>query len=117
MANSSTPSAASDRRAPRFGGWALVAAVLAGALGALLLSPGTPTQADGEATSIRFLSVTGESSTTKAWYDGAPPSGSQLQEALDRFATKGYRVVGVTEPHPSTAASGAYVWNILLERK
>ena len=56
----------------------------------------TPTAAaDGER-AIAYLSVTGEGPTAKAWYTGAPPTGVFVQEALDHFAGKGYRVAKIS---------------------
>ncbi len=92
-----------------------IAVLLVGAV--VLINPlatdGNPAHAKEEA-HLLFLSVTGEGPTTKAWYDEAPPAGVPVQDALDKFAAEGYRVVKVTEPHVST--TGGFVWSILLER-
>ena len=93
----------------------LVAVFCIGAV--VLFSPfandGNPALAESEA-NVLFLSVTGEGPTAKAWYDEAPPAGVALQDALDKFAAEGYRVVKVVEPHVST--TGGFTWSILMER-
>ena len=52
-------------------------------------------QAQEEAYGLRFVSISGEGSSTKAWFEGAPPTGTRVQEALDRFAKEGYRFAGL----------------------
>jgi hypothetical protein len=99
---------------------ALLVAVLAGAVISLLVLPTRSTSADERGrNSIIHLSVTGEGSQTKAYYDGAPPAGSPLQEALTKFANQGYTVAAVGDPYPDSRGSSVtlYTWNILLERK
>ena len=44
---------------------------------------------------LRYIALSGEGSATKAWFDGAPPTGTRVQEALDRFAKEGYRYAGL----------------------
>jgi hypothetical protein len=51
--------------------------------------------AQGEDLGLRFISISGEGSSTKAWFEGAPPTGTRVQEALDRFAKEGYRFAGL----------------------
>ena len=77
---------------------------------------------------LRFLSISGESSTTKAWYEGAPPSGVKVQEALDKFTQLGFRLAGQapawrqsqvtvtasTSPGSTTSADPA--WILFLEK-
>lgn len=63
----------------------------------------------------RYLSVTGDGPTARAWYDGSPPSGVQLQEALDKFNGEGFRVARITDPYVGT--SGSVVWGLLMERR
>jgi hypothetical protein len=54
---------------------------------------GSPSQAQESGTvHTVYLSVTGEGPNAKAWYNGAPPTGLLVQEALDRWSEKGYRV-------------------------
>ena len=67
----------------------LAALALIASLGSGLLRP---TQADAGAPSIVYISVSGEGPTAKGWFAGAPPSGMLVQDALDHFAEKGYRV-------------------------
>lgn len=98
---------------------ALFVAVLAGALISLFVLPTRSTNADDKGLrSIVHLSVTGEGSQTKAYYLGAPPAGTPLQDALTKFANEGYSVSAVGDPYPdSRGGSGTlYTWNILLER-
>lgn len=95
--------------------WLALGALLA----ALVFVASRPGEAEAEpAPSVvtRFLSVTGEGPTAKAWYEGAQPSGIPLQRALEKFNTDGFRVVTVTEPHPSKAGNGEFVWAILMEK-
>ena len=51
--------------------------------------------AEGEAYGLRFISISGDGSSTKAWFEGAPPTGTRVQEALDRFAKEGFRFAGL----------------------
>ncbi len=93
--------------------WLVLGALIA-LLGASWLGPNTA-DADGpKPQATKFLSITGEGPTAKAWYEGAQPSGVPLQQALERFNKDGFRVVAVTEPHPS--GGSGYIWNILMEK-
>lgn len=65
--------------------------------------------------SIRYLAVNGDGPSARTWYDGAPPAGVPVQDALDHFAKQGYRVVEVSQ-RLAVAAGEASVWTILLER-
>ena len=56
----------------------------------------TTRAADAPTVSLRYISVQGEGSTAKAWFDGAPATGTRVQEALDKFALLGFRVAHVT---------------------
>lgn len=82
--------------------------VLLGALAvglAVLLVVGTPSQAEeGEDGHIVYISVTGDGPNARAWFTGAPPAGTLVQEALDRFSAEGYSVVEV-RPYPRTVIS------------
>ena len=73
--------------------------VLLGALAlglALLFTVGTPSQAEeGQAGHIAYMSITGYGPNARAWFTGAPPAGTLVQEALDRFAADGYHVAEV----------------------
>ena len=75
------------------------APVLLGALVvglALFFALGTPSQAEeGEKGHIVYLSITGDGPNARAWFTGAPPAGTLVQEALDRFSDEGYHVVEV----------------------
>ena len=98
---------------------ALLVAVLAGALISLFVLPARSSDADEKGShSIIHISVIGEGTQIKAFYEGAPPAGSPLQDALTKFAQEGYSVSAVGDPYPdSRGTTGTiYTWNILLER-
>ena len=98
---------------------ALLVAVLAGALVSLFVLPARSSDADDKGRSIIHISVVGEGTQTKAYYEGAPPAGSPLQDALDKYASEGYSVSAIGDPYPDSRGSSGviYTWNILLERK
>lgn len=73
---------------------ALLALLLLAGGAALLLS--RPTAADDGPYELRYLGISGDGSNAKAWYEGAPPSGARIQEALDRFAKEGFRYAALT---------------------
>lgn len=88
-----------------------------------------PAEAEGEP-HIVFLNITGEGPTAKAWYRGAPPAGVPVQDALDTFSEKGYRVANVSPSQRPiitaiNASSGSIVdtpefeqfFIVLLERR
>jgi hypothetical protein len=74
---------------------------------------------------IVFVYVSGTGPQAKAWYDGAPPAGTAVQSALDRFTADGFRFAAISssgrtslagaaaQPRPDEVAAD-YV--ILLER-
>ena len=63
---------------------------------ALLLALGSPSQAEeGEKGHMVYISVTGDGPNARAWFTGAPPAGTLVQEALDRFSDDGYHVAEV----------------------
>jgi hypothetical protein len=97
------------------------------AAGVVALAGARRGEAEEPAYELRFLSLTGEGSTTKAWYEGAPPSGVKVQEALDRFAQQGFRLAGqapawrqgqvnVSSSSPSSTTVPDPAWILLLER-
>jgi len=97
----------------------LACAVVLGGIVALVLAglPGTPRESSAApdlGVSIAYIYVTGEGATAKAWYDGVPSPGVPVQNALDTYAKKGYRVARVTDNLRSTADDVAFT--ILLER-
>ena len=65
-------------------------------LGALVVAVGAafvaarPGRAEDPPYELRYISITGDGSTAKAWYEGAPPSGSKVQDALDKFTREGF---------------------------
>lgn len=67
-------------------------------LGALALVAGAafvaarPGRAEDPPYDLRYISITGDGGTAKAWFEGAPPSGTKVQEALDRFTREGFRL-------------------------
>ena len=64
---------------------------------------------------IRYLSVTGDGPQARTWYDGAPPAGVPVQDALDHFAKQGFQVSEITQ-RLAVESSTASVYTILLER-
>ena len=44
----------------------------------------------------QFLNITGVGPTATAWFEGAPPTGAPVQDALDKFSKLGYRVKTVS---------------------
>lgn len=45
---------------------------------------------------IVYLFVSGKGPQAKAWFDGGPPQGLQVQSALDSFARDGFRYVAIS---------------------
>jgi hypothetical protein len=83
----------------------------------LLGLPGSPPESSAEPSKtvdIRYIYVTGEGATAKAWFDGAPSPGISVQDALDKFGEQGYRVAMVTDNLRSTEDNVAFT--ILLQR-
>lgn len=98
--------------------------------GGLLFVATRPSGAEEPPYDLRYLSITGEGSNAKAWFEGAAPGGTKVQEALDRFTREGYRFASVSPswrqgtvtvntaaaaPSPATTAEPAYL--LLLERR
>ncbi len=93
----------------------VLAAVTLGA--ALFLAWGARAD-DGAASKtveLRYISIIGDGPNARAWYNGAPPTGTAVQDALDTFAEQGFRVAEVTQSL-ITSATDASRWTILLER-
>ena len=88
----------------------IVAFALAGLSGPARESNAAP----GAGVDIRYIYVTGEGATAKAWYDGVPSPGVPVQSALDKFAEQGYRVARMTDNLRSTTDDVAFT--ILLQR-
>jgi hypothetical protein len=76
---------------------------------------------------LRYVSITGDGGTAKAWFEGAPPSGTKVQEALDRFTSQGFRLgtfspawrqasVNVGAAGPTSVSTTDSVYVLLLER-
>ncbi len=83
----------------------------------LLGLPGSPSESmaeSGKGVDIRYIYITGEGATAKAWYDGAPSPGVSVQDALDKFGKEGYRVARMTDNLRSTEDNVAFT--VLLER-
>jgi hypothetical protein len=102
-------------------------------LGAVLVAAGAvlvaarPGRAEDPPYDMRYVSVTGDGSTAKAWFEGAPPSGTKVQDALDRFAREGYRLaslspawrqanVTVSPATPTSVTTPESVYVLILER-
>jgi hypothetical protein len=65
--------------------------------GAAILLASRPTAAEEPRPgSIVYVNVSGDGPTSKAWFKGAPPTGMQVQDALDQLVREGYRVHSVT---------------------
>ena len=71
-----------------------LALLAVGAGAALLARPGRAEDAYGY--ELRYVSLSGEGSTAKAWFEGAPATGAKVQEALDRFAKEGFRFASLS---------------------
>jgi hypothetical protein len=102
-----------------------VAALVLGAVGVAAFSVGRRAAADGATQKIVYLFVSGKGPNAKAWYDGAPPAGLQVQAALNAFSSQGFKVTAISssgQPYFTTStaagsdpAQGAD-FVILLER-
>jgi hypothetical protein len=44
---------------------------------------------------IAYLYVSGQGPQAKAWYSGGPPSGVPFQDALDTFASQGFKYAAI----------------------
>jgi hypothetical protein len=107
---------------------ALLIASLFGALLALGLSRGASAGDPAAPHRIVYVFVTGKGPQAKAWVDGGPPQGTQVQAVLDTYAREGFRFVAIsssgvpsrvavnsqTSSASEAAAEADYV--ILLER-
>ena len=97
--------------------WGIAFAVALALVGAGLLAhavrPGHAAPSD--AIALRYVSVSGDGPQARAWYDGAPPAGTAVQDALDHFAKQGFRVKTSTR-RMHVVSGEASVWSILLER-
>lgn len=76
---------------------------------------------------IVYLFVSGKGPQAKAWFDGGPPQGTQVQSALDSFVRDGFRYaaisssgvatrVNVSSSSPSSDAAAEAEYVVLLER-
>jgi hypothetical protein len=94
---------------------AIVLVALFVCLAAFVARPASHAEAAEPAVESAVIAVTGEGSTARGWYQGASPPGVNLQDALELFAEKGYRIVEVTMPHRAETTEGQ-IWYILLEK-
>lgn len=86
---------------------ALAVAVAALAASFLASSRGA-SAGDGTSHRIVYLFVSGSGPQAKAWYDGGPPAGVQVQTALDKFAQDGFKFAALTASgRPPVAVVGA----------
>jgi hypothetical protein len=84
----------------------LALAVAVGAIAVALVQAARVEGADAHR--IAYLHVTGRGPTARAWYQGAPPSGVPVQDALDKFAADGYRTAALgTVGVPAVGSGGA----------
>jgi hypothetical protein len=86
----------------------LVAALALIAVGAAAFSFGRGASADGAASQkIAYLYVSGKGPSAKAWYDGGPPAGVQVQAALNVFSAQGFKVTAISSSgQPPITAAG-----------
>lgn len=87
-----------------------VAALVLSAVGVAAFSLGRHASADGAALKIAYLFVSGKGPNAKAWYDGGPPAGVQVQAALNVFSQQGYKVTAISssgQPYFTTAGAPA----------
>lgn len=75
----------------------VVAFALLFALGVVAVVLGSARDAQGaDAKRLAYVHVSGRGSAARAWYQGAPPTGVGVQEALDKFTSDGYRFVAMS---------------------
>jgi hypothetical protein len=70
--------------------------VLAAGAAAVLVASRPSAAEEPRPSSIVYVNVSGDGPTSKAWFKGAPPTGMQVQDALDQLVRDGYRVHSVT---------------------
>ena len=88
----------------------LVAAAALAAVGAAAFSFGRGAAAEGATQKIVYLFVSGKGPSAKAWYDGGPPAGVQVQAALNVFSGQGFKVTAISssgQPPITTTGSPA----------
>src|SRR5262245_9601084 len=81
------------------------ALVLLGAIAIVALGRGA--SADAAKVRIAYLYVSGTGPQAKAWYDGGPPAGVQVQSALDRFTNDGYHFAAISSSGRTAPAGGS----------
>jgi len=88
---------------------AILGSILAAvAVLAIAWSRGADAEPHAASHRIVYLYVSGRGAQAKAWYDGGPPSGVQVQQALDTFAGQGFRYVALgSSGMPSQVSVGA----------
>jgi hypothetical protein len=103
----------------------LVAVAALVAVGAAAFSFGRGAAADGATQKIAYLFVSGKGPSAKAWYDGGPPAGVQVQAALNVFSGQGFKVTAISSSGqppitptggPTSADGQGADFVILLER-
>ena len=85
----------------------LLSVVVVGVVAFLLLGRGPGASAGDSAPPhrIAYLFVSGKGPQAKAWYDGGPPQGAQVQAVLDTFAKDGFHYVAVASSGLSSRIS------------
>jgi hypothetical protein len=63
-----------------------------------------------------YISVTGDGPSAKAWFEGAAPAGVPVQNALDHWSERGYRVSALSEARLGTQGDTP-IWLLMLERQ
>lgn len=74
----------------------LLAAVLVTAAAAFGLGRGASAADPAPPHRIVYVFISGKGPQAKAWFDGGPPQGVQVQAALDTFARDGFRYVAIS---------------------
>jgi len=76
---------------------ALFVAALTLAAAAVGFALSQAASADGPGTKrLAYLYISGRGATARAWYQGAPPSGTPVQDALDKFIADGYQFAAIS---------------------
>ena len=86
----------------------LASLLVAVAVLAIAWSRGADAEPPAASHRIVYLYVSGRGAQAKAWYDGGPPSGVQVQQALDTFAGQGFKYRAIASSGvPSQVTVGA----------
>lgn len=75
---------------------AAIVVLAAGLALALGRGPGAAAGDPAAAHRIVYIFVSGKGAQAKAWYDGGPPQGGQVQTVLDSFAKDGFHYAAIS---------------------